>query len=97
MRINDWQKEVHQNAIQKGWWETKRPLPELLCLIHSEVSEALEVIRGSHDGTLGEEMADVVIRVMDLCEAYDIDLEVEIMRKHAFNRERPYRHGGKKY
>jgi NTP pyrophosphatase (non-canonical NTP hydrolase) len=90
-----YQREIHQNAIDHGWWDTPRALPELLCLIHSEVSEALEVYRGAHNGTIGEEMADIVIRVMDLCEAYNIDLEEEIMRKHAINKTRLYRHGGK--
>lgn len=41
------------------------------------------------------ELADIVIRVMDTAEALGIDLESEIKRKDAFNRTRPYRHGGK--
>mgnify|MGYP000963931873 CR=1 FL=1 len=42
------------------------------------------------------ELADVVIRVMDMCEHYGIDLEAAIAEKHAYNLTRPYRHGGKK-
>ncbi len=41
------------------------------------------------------EMADVVIRVLDLCGAAGIDLEGAILEKMAFNDTRPYRHGGK--
>lgn len=89
------QAAIHENARAHGWWDTPRGVPELLCLIHSEVSEALEVYRGGHDGTLGEELADVVIRVMDLAEAYGIDLYKEIHKKHEYNKTRPYRHGGK--
>jgi len=42
------------------------------------------------------EMADVVIRVMDLCAHLGIDLERAIFEKHAFNETRPRRHGGKR-
>lgn len=88
--------EVHQNAINHGWWDDTRPIPELLCLIHSEVSEALEAYRVGEDAYMAEELADVVIRVMDLCEAYGIDLEREITIKHESNKIRSYRHGNKK-
>jgi NTP pyrophosphatase (non-canonical NTP hydrolase) len=41
------------------------------------------------------ELADVVIRIMDMCEYYGINLENAIMEKHNFNKTRPYKHGGK--
>ena len=42
------------------------------------------------------ELADVVIRVLDLAEALHIDLEWHIEQKHKYNTMRPYKHG-KKY
>lgn len=42
------------------------------------------------------EMADIIIRVLDLCAAHNIDIEEAINEKIAYNRERPYRHGGLK-
>lgn len=42
------------------------------------------------------ELADVVIRVMDICEHYGIDFEAAIAEKHAYNLTRPYRRGGKR-
>ena len=36
---------IHQNAVDHGWWDGKRELPELSALIHSEWSEALEEAR----------------------------------------------------
>lgn len=53
------------------------------------------------DGTLGKpegfgsELADVVIRVLDLCGALGIDIETELLAKHRYNETRPHRHGGK--
>lgn len=41
------------------------------------------------------ELADVVIRIMDMCGYYDINLEMAIAEKHEFNKSRPYKHGGK--
>ena len=36
---------IHQNAVEHGWWDEERELPELTALIHSEWSEALEEAR----------------------------------------------------
>jgi NTP pyrophosphatase (non-canonical NTP hydrolase) len=44
---------------------------------------------------LGSEFADVLIRLLDDCAVYGIDLEAEYERKMAYNRTRSYRHGGK--
>ena len=42
MNINSFAKQVHENAVAHGWWETEREFPEIIALIHSELSEALE-------------------------------------------------------
>ncbi len=41
------------------------------------------------------ELADLVIRVLDYCAHYGIDLGRAIHLKMAYNEQRPYRHGGK--
>jgi len=76
----------------------QRNVPELLALVHSEISEALEAYRKRiTDGpnNFGEELADAVIRVFDMAEGLGIDIEAEILRKHEYNKTREYRHGGK--
>lgn len=66
-------------------------VPTALCLIHSEVSEALESYRQGRD--IGEELADIVIRVFHLSEVLQMDIENEILSKMEKNRSRPYKHG----
>jgi NTP pyrophosphatase (non-canonical NTP hydrolase) len=90
------QQEIHSNAVAHGWWETERPVPEILCLIHSEVSEALEAYRDGDEDLFKEELADVAIRLLDAAGGYGIDLYAEIIKKHGKNINRPYRHGGKR-
>lgn len=57
--------------------------------------EQIPVIVDSKPVGLPSELADVVIRVMDLAEALGIDLEGAIESKHEYNLTRPYKHGGK--
>jgi NTP pyrophosphatase (non-canonical NTP hydrolase) len=90
--------DVHETAVAHGWHEEPTPLPVKLALIHSEVSEALEADR-KHLGedAVAEELADVVIRVMDTAAAHRLDLAGALFRKMAVNRQREYRHGNRKY
>jgi NTP pyrophosphatase (non-canonical NTP hydrolase) len=92
--IREWQKEVHDNSVKHGFWEGKgwSDVPEKLCLIHSEVSEALEAFRKGDNVNFAEELADTAIRVFDLAEHFGIDLDSEIGEKHAVNLKRPYKH-----
>ena len=44
-----------------------------------------------------DELADTVIRILDLCGEMDIDIDWFIKEKIKFNKTRPYKHGNKKY
>lgn len=46
--------------------------------------------------TFEDELADAAIRIFDLAEKLEIDLEWHIQQKHNYNTKRPYKHG-KKY
>ena len=66
---------------------------EAIALMHSELSEVLEALRDGDYSHVGEELADLLIRVMDYAEGKNIDLEKEIVKKMKKNKKRPYRHG----
>lgn len=84
-------------------------IPTKLMLVVTELSEAMEELRnGSIDGIrlnydsehgkpegFGIELADAVIRILDLASALGIDMDLAIRMKHEYNKTRPYRHGGK--
>lgn len=48
--VRDLQHRAHATALEKGWYKDgPRQVPELLCLMHSEISEALEEFRNGMD------------------------------------------------
>jgi len=126
--INKLSKQIHENNKAKGFYDDKKNIGEMLALIHSEVSEALEADREDSyaiplgntksadtifncyqddevfqtefehwiKDTFEDELADIVIRVMDLAAYKKIDLETHIKAKMRYNSLRPHKHG-KKY
>jgi NTP pyrophosphatase (non-canonical NTP hydrolase) len=93
MEIKAFCKEAHEIAMQKGFWKEPRAVSELLMLIVSELGEACEADRKEDWNNLKEEIADTFIRLGDMCEALDIDIESEIRKKMDYNKTRPMKHG----
>jgi NTP pyrophosphatase (non-canonical NTP hydrolase) len=94
----------HGQAAKAGWWKDNKgvdirenPLTfsNKLCLIHSEISEAMEGDRKNlpddhlpHRPMREVELADAVIRIFDLAGGYGLDLAGAIADKLEYNAKR---------
>lgn len=93
---------VHQNAIDKGFWNENNGINFYIkqcAMIHSEVSEVTEAIAKDQGDRIVTEMADVIIRICDLWAGMNRDgivketLEGALKSKAEYNKTRPYMHG----
>jgi NTP pyrophosphatase (non-canonical NTP hydrolase) len=94
---------LHETAREKGFWDGEYSYDKVgnkLALVHSEVTEVLEAIRKSHGSEkIVEEMADVIIRLLDVYAAMRNEEEIlhsldEVLEaKMNKNKERPRLHG----
>lgn len=46
--------------------------------------------------SIEEEMADIVIRILDNARKLNVDIALAVWAKHQYNKTRPERHGGKR-
>ena len=115
--LNECAKDCHEAAVRGGWWhdsqgkKKERNIGELLCLIHSEISEAMEGARKGlmdthlkHKSMMEVELADAIIRIFDLAESKGFNLGETIYEKLEYNRSRAdhkiknrLKEGGKKF
>lgn len=108
----------HQASVNGGWWhdlktgeKLTRNKGELLMLIVSEISEAMEGARKDlmddklpHRKMLEVELADACIRIFDFAGAYNLDLGGALFEKMEYNAHRAdhkpenrRKEGGKKF
>lgn len=96
--------DSHGASVAGGWWTDlktgesivgTRNKAELLCLIHSEISEAMEGERKNlmddklpHRKMAEVELVDALIRIFDYAGAYGYDLAGAYVEKRAYNDNR---------
>ena len=103
-------KDAHTTAVEKGWWNESKPrsFGDMIALMHSELSEAVEEYRNNeyalyhsentrktHDGKpvgITSEFADVLIRIFDYCQRENLPLAEVLIDKMVYNTKRAYRH-----
>lgn len=121
MNLNELSNKIYQANKSKGFWDAERNKGELLMLVTSELSEALDADRESRyadilsfnlsilngdpfqhafksniKDTFEDEIADAVIRLLDLAGGLGIDIDFHVNQKLQYNATRPNKHG-KKY
>jgi len=119
-QFNFVQADAFRVNLTNGWWAERAAIRsicqregidfrphlaiELLGLIHTEPSEAIEAARkhppekwGDHTtkDTLVRELAGTVVRIMDMAEYFGLPLAQAIEAEIEANRTRGYMHGGK--
>lgn len=93
---------VHRTANNAGWYHDpvtgkpkERNIGEVIALMHSELSEALEAVRRDamddklpHFQGITVEFADCIIRILDTAEALGLDVAAALIEKNRYNMQR---------
>ena len=87
MKINEVAQKNYQWVERMGW-HNKTTL-EALALVASEVGEAINECRNEKPtDAFGEELADIILRVLDIAHWQGIDIEKEMTDKMLKNEQR---------
>lgn len=119
--LNELSQKIYQANKEKGFWDEKRNVGEMLMLVTTELAEAMEAHRkgkfcqlntfndtyfdkltdvefkvafeSNIKDTFEDEMADSLIRILDMCGGLEIDIEKHVELKLRYNSLRPKLHG----
>lgn len=103
----DKEEEAMLTALEHGWdvKDTDEDKGLKIALMHAELSEALEALRLGNPQSekipeftnLEEELADVVLRIMNFSGQLKLRVAEAIVAKDKYNSKREYKHGGKRF
>jgi len=99
------QKQIHDTAKSKGWWDEPNSHAKNFMLMVSELAEAMEADRHGNPpddkipqySGIEAELADTIIRILDFAEGNGMDVVGAMIAKVEMNAGRAHMHGGKKY
>ena len=86
--LSELQKQIYQNKLDKKFNVTDISME--FALTYGELSEAYEAWIKKKEN-VGEEIADVVIYLLGLCEILNVNLERELLNKIEINKNRVYK------
>jgi NTP pyrophosphatase (non-canonical NTP hydrolase) len=111
LSLDDMAKELHEIAVEKGFWDVIKDatqeqkdifMTKQLMMIVSEAVEVMEAIRKNKGPEqVADEMADIIIRTLDLYaglreeEYVNESLQAAFNNKTNINKSRPEKHGVK--
>lgn len=103
--LDEMANSLHEVAVEKGFWPDNVDdifITKQLMMIVSEAVEVMEAIRKDKGkDAVADEMADIIIRTLDLYAGMvengytEISLDDALDKKTNFNKTRPERHGVK--
>lgn len=96
-------KRANDIATKSGWHDPSKSVAESILLVHAELSEAVEALRIDDPESkqvpgrteVEVELADAIIRIMDLAKAKGYSIGEAIVEKMSYNETRDRRHGNK--
>jgi NTP pyrophosphatase (non-canonical NTP hydrolase) len=98
------QEEVTKTSKDHGFLDDDFDPPKALLLMHSEISEAAEVLRTGENpedekcpgySKISVEIADLVIRLMVFADQMGLNIPEALILKDKYNKTRPYKHNKK--
>ena len=107
--ISNLQKQAFTTAKEKGWYNKDKSFGDFIALFVNELAEAYNEYANNHEPAevyfkpgsdkpegIPIELCDCIIAIMSFSERHGVDLENALLMKMAFNKTRPYLHGGKR-
>jgi len=96
MEIKDLTHEMHQFVREKGWYDPDSPRPQspknLALSLSIEAAEVLELFQWAEEVSdpdlLANELADVMLYLLQLASISEIDLEQAVIDKLKLNKSR---------